>query len=227
MQFFSDFNLRIFLREILVRIPAVFFALGLHEYAHALAADKIGDDTPRILKRCTPNPLKHIDPVGISCFFVFGFGWSRRIPVNLLKLKNKSRDLFLISMAGPLFSMLLAIVTGLIFYGFGLHKYSYFFNTSAFSATIPIMYLSDLLGSFMITNLIIAVFNMIPVMPLDASQFWSIMTTSKHMKSIMKYQIYGILILLGLIVLGVAQIIMNPVIEAFKAMIINLSNYFG
>jgi len=123
--------------------------------------------------------------------------------------------------------MLLAIVTGLIFYGFGLHKYSYFFNTSAFSATIPIMYLSDLLGSFMITNLIIAVFNMIPVMPLDASQFWSIMTTSKHMKSIMKYQIYGILILLGLIVLGIAQIIMNPVIEAFKAMIINLSNYFG
>ncbi|MFW6248381.1 MAG: site-2 protease family protein, partial [Bacteroidota bacterium] len=118
MSLYDNFNLTFFLRQILVRSPAVLLALGLHEYAHAFMAVKLGDNTSILLKRNTANPLKHIDPIGLLCFIVLSFGWSRRIPVNNLKLKNKNKDTFIIAFSGPAFSLLLAIITAFIFYGF-------------------------------------------------------------------------------------------------------------
>src|SRR6056297_1566620 len=227
MSFFDDFNVTVFLRQILVRAPAVLFALGLHEYAHAYIAFKLGDNTPVLLKRYTLNPLKHIDPIGLMCFIVLSFGWSRRIPVNNLRLKNKNKDTFIIAFSGPAFSLLLAILAALIFYGFGIHKYSWFFNTNPKNTFFILNYLSDVLGSFMVINLIIAIFNLIPIMPLDASALWSVFITTKHMKTVMKYQVYGILILLILIIMGIVQAIMYPVISGFNTMFINLSGIFG
>src|SRR6056297_3532737 len=110
MTLLDNFNLTFFLRQILVRSPAVLFALVLHEYAHAFMAVKLGDDTPVLLKRYTANPFKHIDPIGLLCFIVLNFGWSRRIPVNNLKLKNKNKETFIIAFSGPFFSLILAIV---------------------------------------------------------------------------------------------------------------------
>jgi len=227
MSFFDDFNVTVFLRQILVRAPAVLFALGLHEYAHAVTAVKLGDNTPVLLKRNTANPLKHIDPIGLFCFIVLNFGWSRRIPVNNLRLKNKNKDTFIIAFSGPAFSLFLAVVSAIIFYGFGIHKFSWFLNANPKNTFFILNYFSDVLGSFMIVNLIIAIFNLIPVMPLDASALWSVFVTTRHMKTVMKYQVYGILILLILIVLGIVQAIMYPVISGFNTMFINLSGIFG
>ncbi len=227
MSFFDNFNLTIFLRQILVRSPAVLLALGLHEYAHAFMAVKLGDNTPVLLKRYTANPFKHIDPIGLACFILLNFGWSRRIPVNNLKLSNKNKDTFIIAFSGPALSILLAVIAAFIFYGFGIHKFSWFFNTNPKNSLFLINYLSDVLGSFMVVNLIIAIFNLIPIMPLDASALWSVFITTKHMKTVMKYQVYGILILLILIIMGIVQAIMYPVISGFNTMFINLSGIFG
>lgn len=227
MWFLSEFNLMNFIRQLLVRLPAVLIALGLHEYSHALTAVKLGDDTSIRLKRKTPNPFKHIDPIGLVCFLVFNFGWSRRIPINTPKLKNKNKDVFFIVMSGPLVSFVLALITGILFYGTGVHKYSWFFNPNPQTTYFYISYLSDFMGSFMISNLVIAIFNLIPIMPLDTAEIWSVFMTSKYMGFVMKYQIYGILILLVAIVFGLAHMIMNPVIIGFNTMLISLSELFG
>ncbi|MEA1883044.1 MAG: site-2 protease family protein [Thermotogota bacterium] len=227
MSLLDNFNLTFFLRQILVRSPAVLFALGLHEFAHAFMAVKLGDDTPVLLKRNTVNPLKHIDPIGLLCFIILSFGWSRRIPVNNLRLKNKNKDTFIIAFSGPTFSLLLAILAAFVFYGFGIHKYSWFFNPNPRNTFFILNYLSDVLGSFMFVNLIIAIFNLIPIMPLDASALWSVFMTTKHMKAVMKYQVYGILLLLILIIMGIIQAIMYPVISGFNTVFINLSGIFG
>jgi len=227
MSLLDNFNLTFFLRQILVRTPAVLIALGLHEFAHAYMAVKLGDNTPILLRRYTINPLKHIDPIGLFCFITLSFGWSRRIPVNNLRLKNKNTDTFIIAFSGPAFSLLLAILAAFIFYGFGLHKYSWFFNPNPKDTIFILNYLSDVLGSFMVVNLIISIFNLIPIMPLDASALWSVFITTKHMKTVMKYQVYGILILLILIIMGIVQAIMYPVISGFNTMFINLSGIFG
>ncbi len=227
MNFFESFDLTVFLRQILVRTPAILFALGLHEFGHAIMAKKLGDDTPLLLKRNTINPLKHVDPIGLLCFIFFSFGWSRRIPVNTLKLKSKNKDTFIIAFSGPVLSIIVAILAALIFYGFGIHKYSWFLNSNPKNTFFMINYLSDVLGSFMVVNLVIAVFNLIPIMPLDASALWSVFITTKHMKTVMKYQVYGILLLLILILTGVVQAIMNPIISGFNTLFINLSGIFG
>jgi len=220
-----DIDILKVLREILVRIPVVFFALGLHEWAHAFVAVKLGDDTPKKLKRLTPNPLKHIDPVGMVVFFVFGFGWSRPIPINPIRFKNKFWNILAISLAGPIFSLLLAFITGVIFYGLGFFQYSYFFNINASDSNFIIMYLADLMGYFMIVNFIIFIFNLLPFMPLDVSKIWMAFLTSKHMKNVIKYQIYGILILLILIILGAVSLFMDPIIKDFQNSIIKLFDW--
>jgi Zn-dependent protease len=130
-------------------------------------------------------------------------------------------------LSAPVANFAIALITGIIFYGLGIHKYSWFFNPHPLSAQFYISYLADFMGSFMIANLVISVFNMIPIMPLDAAEVWSAFTTSKYMNFVMKYQIYGILILLVTIVFGLAHIIMNPIIIGFNTMLISLSQMFG
>ncbi|HOO31818.1 MAG TPA: site-2 protease family protein [Thermotogota bacterium] len=215
-----------FIRQLLVKTPAVLLALAFHEFVHAATAVRLGDDTAIRLKRYTLNPFKHIDPIGLACFLVFNFGWSRRIPINTLKLKNKNRDVFFIVMSAPMANFLIALITGFVFYGLRIHKYSWLFNPNPESAYFYISYFADVMGSFMVSNLVIAVFNMIPVMPLDGAEIWSVFNTSKYMNFVMKYQIYGILILLVTIIFGLAHIIMNPIIVGFNTMLVYLSGLF-
>lgn len=211
-----------FLRAFVTRIPAVIFALGLHEWAHARAAVALGDNTPILLGRATPNPFKHLDPIGIIVFFLFGYGWSRPIPINAVKLKRK-RDILVITFSGPLFSLVLGFITGLVYYYFGLHRFSYFFNPDASQGMLLTRYLSDLMGFFMVTNFVIFIFNLFPIMPLDAANLWTAFYTSKHMKKVVGYQVYGIVILLFLVVSGLAGNIMNPVVDFFQRLLIQFS----
>jgi Zn-dependent protease len=130
-------------------------------------------------------------------------------------------------MSGPVASFISALVTGIVFYGLSIHKYSWFFNPNPQPAPFYVSYFADFMGSFMSSNLIISVFNMIPVMPLDAAEIWSVFNTSKYMNFVMKYQIYGILILLIMIIFGLAHLIMNPIVVGFNTMLISLSEMFG
>ena len=105
------------LLSLVLTLPAVIIAMTFHEYAHAFAADKLGDDTPRQQGRLTLNPLKHIEPVGFFLLLFAGFGWGRPVEINTNRFNknmDKSKGEAIVSFAGPLMNIILAIVSAFI-----------------------------------------------------------------------------------------------------------------
>jgi len=132
---------------------ALIIAITVHEFAHALVADKLGDPTARSQNRLTLNPLSHLDPLGTVALLFMGFGWGRPVPFDPYNLRNPRRDSALISLAGPTSNLLLAILLSLIL------KF------------IPLFPLLASLFSFLIAlNIMLAIFNLVPVYPLDGEK---------------------------------------------------------
>jgi Zn-dependent protease len=126
-------------------------ALSIHEYSHAQMADFLGDPTARLQGRLTINPFRHLDPTGTLLLFFFGFGWGKPVPFNPYNLKNRKKAEFLIGLAGPLSNFLMAVISGLIF------------------RFIPFLKNSFFLIYFIWINLALAIFNLLPIPPLDGS----------------------------------------------------------
>ena len=139
-----------------VSLVSIVVAIIIHEFAHAWAADKLGDPTPRLQGRLTLNPVSHIDPIGMLLLFVIGFGWGRPVAFDPYNLKHPRRDAALISFAGPLSNFLLASICSILLYLIS------FFNLSQMQI---IGYL--LLIPFIQMNLVLGIFNLLPIHPLD------------------------------------------------------------
>src|SRR6266849_676185 len=105
----------VFLQRLVFQIPALLIAVTVHELAHALVADRLGDPTARLLGRITLNPLPHIDPLGAIAFVIAGFGWAKPVPVNAANLRHPRRDMALVAAAGPVSNFLMAFV-GLVLF---------------------------------------------------------------------------------------------------------------
>jgi len=129
----------------------ILLALSIHEYSHAQMADFLGDPTAKYQGRLTINPLAHLDPFGTLLLFLFGFGWGKPVPFNLYNLRNPKQGEFLVGLAGPLSNFLMAIISGFIFRSFPFFKNSLF------------------LIYFIWINIALAVFNLLPLPPLDGS----------------------------------------------------------
>lgn len=177
----------------------VFCATPLHEYAHALAAVKLGDDTPRVSGRLTINPKAHIDPIGTIMIFLFGFGYARPVQVRMRNFKKPKRDMALVALAGPLCNLLQAFV--------------YMFLFSMFIALASVKS-SQMLASFSLffyfaatVNVNLGVFNLIPVPPLDGSRLLTALLPSKYYYKIMQYERY---IMIALFVLLFTNILSTP-----------------
>lgn len=125
-------------------------AITLHEAAHAFVADKLGDPTPRYQGRITLNPLAHLDPLGTIALLIVGFGWGKPVQFDPYNLKNPLRDTALIALAGPAVNIVIAVLLAAVIY------------------FVPT--LMGILGSIVIVNVILAVFNLVPVYPLDGSK---------------------------------------------------------
>jgi Zn-dependent protease len=150
------------------RIIALVVALSLHEFAHALAALQLGDNTAQRAGRLTLNPLAHLDPVGSLMMLLVGFGWARPVPVNPYNLRgNKLRSMALTAAAGPLSNVLQAFVFALPF-RFGLLDFHYGALDYRFLDTAQVIpSLALVLSALVWINLLLAVFNLLPVGPLD------------------------------------------------------------
>jgi len=149
---------------IILALPGVIVAMTFHEYAHALAATKLGDDTPRLQGRLNLNPMSHIDPVGIICLALLGFGWGRPVQINSRNFSGKyslSKAEAIVSAAGPLMNFVIAFVFVIIYMLMGI-----FIDT----ITRPIMIIQTIISSIIIVNLGLGVFNLIPIYPLDGSK---------------------------------------------------------
>lgn len=160
-------------------------AVTIHEFAHALAADKLGDSTPRLFGRMTLNPLAHLDPLGTLLILISGFGWGKPTPVNPLNMEDPHRDTAIVSLAGPASNILMAILLVL-------------------PIRLGLPWNTDILHALLLAtvlNVRLAIFNLIPVYPLDGFKIVSGVLTSEL--SILWEQTakYGYLLLLILVFL--------------------------
>jgi Zn-dependent protease len=137
---------------IIFAVPSILIASTVHEYAHGLAAFKLGDPTAKANGRLTLNPLAHIDPLGALSMVIFRFGWSKPVPINEYNFEKRELGTALTSLAGPLSNILMAMLMALINFIFNVNPFSIF---------------GSLLLTFTMINLALAFFNLIPIPPLD------------------------------------------------------------
>jgi len=152
------------LESIIYALPGVLVAMTFHEFAHAFAATKLGDDTPRLQGRLNLNPLSHTDPVGILCLLLVGFGWGRPVEINPRNFDKKyslTKAEAIVSVAGPLMNFILAIIFTIIL--FAMDRY-----VTTITTTIKVI--ADIISSIILMNIGLGVFNLIPVYPLDGSK---------------------------------------------------------
>ncbi len=193
---------------ILLLIPPILLALTAHECAHALVASRLGDDTARLLGRVTLNPIKHLDPLGTLAIFLTGmFGWAKPVPVNPRNLANPSRDMMFVSLAGPLTNLFLAALFA------GVLKLMIAFAPSAaLSSGTLYLPLLKMVKIGVVLNVALAVFNMIPIPPLDGSKILMHLLPADKAMGFARMEPYGFIILIVLMVSGVIGTVMTPLI---------------
>jgi Zn-dependent protease len=188
------------LPTLIARIFVLIVAFSVHEFAHAWSADKFGDETPRVNGRLTLNPLSHLDPMGSLMLLVVGFGWARPVPVNPYALSRRSpAALMLVSLAGPLSNLLMAIVAAI---PFRLGLVSRFDTTTTAGQIFPTP--GHLLMEFVFINLVLMLFNLIPLAPLDGEKIAEYFFPPSWARFFDTIRPYGPLILLVLVFAGPA-----------------------
>lgn len=195
----GTFDLQSFLFSLIIRLPIVFIALSLHETAHGYVAYKLGDPTAHSLGRLSLNPLKHIDPIGFLCMLLLGVGWAKPVPINTRYFKKPKRDMALTGVAGPISNILLAVVFGGLFrLGSAVIP---MISLTRFTANVCVVLMNFLyIGVSM--NISLAVFNLIPIPPLDGSRLLFAVLPSHLYFKVMQYEKYIYIILMVLILIG-------------------------
>lgn len=179
-------------------ISFVFYAISLviaitvHEFAHALSADRLGDPTPRLQGRLTLNPLAHLDPLGTIMLFLVRFGWGKPVQFDPFNLRNPRRDAAIISLAGPLANITLATISSLIL------RLVSFPSARAVDIGIPFI-LMAFLQTLIVLNVVLAIFNLVPIHPLDGFKIVGGLLSREQARNWYQLERYGIIFLLFLI----------------------------
>lgn len=174
--------------SILLSAPAILFGLTIHEFSHGYVAWRLGDPTARLQGRLTLNPLKHLDPIGTIALFLFRFGWAKPVPIDPTYFRHPTRDLAISALAGPAANLLTAIVAG------GIVRLLALLGVSGFWWLLA--------NYFVIFNLILCFFNLIPIPPLDGSRLVYHLLPSHLAEGYARLERYGFIILIGIIFLG-------------------------
>ncbi|MCR4326233.1 MAG: site-2 protease family protein [Candidatus Roizmanbacteria bacterium] len=200
--------------NLLIQSPLVFLLVGLimvvsiavHEFSHALAADRLGDPTPRAQGRLTLNPLSHLDPLGMVLLLTIGFGWGKPVQYDPYNLTNHKRDSALIALAGPVSSILLACLAALGVY-----------LLQGNSASIILEYVVGL-------NVMLAVFNLLPIHPLDGFRVVAGLVPDDSYEDWIALERYGVIFLLFLFIpiqgTSLLSLIIRPVIGFITSLLI-------
>jgi len=207
-------------------VTALIAGISFHEFSHAFVADSMGDRLPRSLGRVTLNPLAHLDPAGTVLLFLVGFGWGKPVPVNPSVARNPKAAMAIIAGAGPLSNLLVAAVAGLPLQA-GLVPWLPPFNVGVINFLIrggwgPEEYAGLYLSAIVLISIILGVFNLLPIFPLDGHRVIPAFLTDEAAHSYMQFQArYGFIILIALIALpfltggqfGILFEVMSPIIN--------------
>ena len=190
--------------QLLFQNPALFLlisvslviSISIHEFSHALVANYLGDGTAKSMGRLTINPKAHLDPVGTILLLFVGFGWGRPVPFNPLNLKNPKRDAALISLAGPMSNLILAVVLSLLSKLFVVGGLMWIF-----------------LYFLVLYNLMLGFFNLIPLGPLDGNKIVFGFLPNRFAVQWIEFQKYSMYILIMMVALGFTGKILGPLVD--------------
>ena len=172
--------LQSFLQDAIYLIPAVLLSLSFDEFSHGCVAFKLGDPTAKQAGRLTLNPLAHIDPLGTLCMLIFRFGWAKPVPVNVMYFKDRKKGMAITAAAGPISNLLLAFLCLLLFVPVLVYA----------GWTAVGSYAANFLYIMVMINVGLAVFNLLPISPLDGSKILYAVLPNKIYFSIMRYERY-------------------------------------
>ncbi len=194
-----------FLQKAIIAAPAILFALTVHEFFHAWIAFRFGDTTARDMGRLTLNPLAHLDLFGTIMLFVsqFRFGWAKPVPVNPYNLRNPRVADIWISAAGPLSNLGLGFIFGLIL------RFVLSSSMQVPEAVVMFLYLSVSI------NVSLALFNLIPVHPLDGSHILRSLLPPRYEESLNRFEMIAPFLLIILIITGATWLILGPFVTFF------------
>jgi len=194
-----------YIYDFIITATVAVFSIMIHECAHGYAALYMGDETAKIRGRLTLNPLKHVDIFGLLCLIVFKFGWAKPVPINPMNFRDRKKGMRLVSLAGVTANMILAVIFAVLL--------RIFLNTKIYAIYYFCLYGIQI-------NIGYAVFNLIPLPPLDGSKLFATFLPRKYEYYMYKYERYIYIILIALIYTGVlSQVISIPINMIYRVII--------
>ena len=177
----------------LLLAPPILLAITFHEYAHGWMAMKFGDPTAKMMGRLTLNPLVHLDPIGTLMLFLVHFGWAKPVPVDPRYFSDPKRQMLWVALAGPVANMILAFFSGILIIGFASSNFMLSSNTAL---------IGNMLVYSLQINLALAVFNMLPIPPLDGSKILRGLLPYEYEHIAVQMEQYGPWVLMSIILFG-------------------------
>jgi Zn-dependent protease len=198
--------------NVIILYPILIFSIIIHEIAHGWVAERFGDDTARVMGRLTFNPIPHMDIIGTVVLPIMGllypggflFGWAKPVPVNPYRLNNPKKDMMWVGLAGPASNVMLALTAAFVMWL--LRNYTAFpswFDTSAHTLLFIVLEI----------NIVLFIFNLIPVPPLDGSRIVAAILPPALAYRYAQLENYGIILVLILFATGIVTAILGPIIN--------------